>query len=291
MTNYNNHIARGIAGILLLSGLMVSVMNCSATDTSSTNGTEEGVYTMAELKTNYGTIKVELFEDAAPQTVKNFLDLAEGRKSYTSPETGKETTGNFYDGLTFHRVIDGFMIQGGCPLGTGTGGPGYQFNDEMDASSLGLDEMKAFDGNGAPHQWLMLRSQDDFNRQIISPLLQHLGISSQEELDKRMEEVQQAIDTMTLKEAYELMGYTYTEGLESQQPMTGYLAMANSGPNTNGSQFFINLADTPWLTGKHTVFGRVVEGMDIVEKIGSAETDGSNKPKEPVIIESIRSGN
>lgn len=244
---------------------------------------------MAEIKTNYGTIVVELFEDGAPETVQNFMDLAEGRKSYIDPATGKETTGNFYDGLTFHRVIEGFMIQGGCPLGTGTGGPGYTFKDEIDAAALGLDEMGAFDENGAPHQWLMLRSQDDFNRQIVSPLLQNMGITSQEELDKRMEEVQQAINSMSLKDAYEQMGYSYTQGLESKKPLKGYLAMANSGPDTNGSQFFINLADTPWLTGKHTVFGRVVEGMDVVEKIGSVDTDGSNKPIEPVRIESIRS--
>lgn len=158
---------------------------------------------MAIIETNYGSITVELFADAAPNTVENFLALAEGRKEYTDPKTGENTTGNFYDGLVFHRVIDGFMIQGGCPKGNGTGDPGYRFDDEMDADALGLDKIKAFDANGMPHQWLMLQSQDDFNRQIVAPLLREMGIDSQEELDQRMEEVQEHIASMTLKEAYE----------------------------------------------------------------------------------------
>jgi peptidyl-prolyl cis-trans isomerase A (cyclophilin A) len=248
----------------------------------------KGERKMAIIETNYGSITVELFADAAPNTVENFLALAEGRKEYTDPKTGENTTGNFYNGLVFHRVIDGFMIQGGCPKGNGTGDPGYRFDDEMDADALGLDKIKAFDANGMPHQWLMLQSQDDFNRQIVAPLLRKMGIDSQEELDQRMEEVQEHIASMTLKEAYENMGYHYTSGLDSHPPVKGSLAMANSGPDTNGSQFFINLTDTPWLTGKHTVFGQVVSGMDVVEKIGSVSTDGSNRPLEPVVIKSIR---
>lgn len=243
---------------------------------------------MAVIETNYGSIEVELFSDAAPETVKNFLDLAEGRKAYTDPASGQEKTGHFYDGLVFHRVIDGFMIQGGCPKGDGTGDPGFRFADEMDAEALGLDQIQAFDANGQPHQWLMLRSQDDFNNQIVAPLLQKMGIGSQEELQERIEEVQKTIDAMSLKEAYENMGYNYREGLESRKPEKGVLAMANSGPNTNGSQFFITLADTPWLTGKHTVFGRVVAGMELVEQIGKVETGAGNQPVEPVRIESIR---
>ncbi len=250
---------------------------------------KEGERVLATIKTNYGTIEVELFKDAAPETVENFLGLAEGRKEYTDPKTGEKKKGNFYDGLVFHRVIEGFMIQGGCPKGDGTGDPGYKFADEMDAEALGLDTMRAFGSDGAPHQWLMLRSQDDFNQRIVSPMLRSLGIDSQEELDSRMDEVRKKIDEMSIKEAYENMGYSYKEGLASVPPQKGYLAMANSGPDTNGSQFFINLADTPWLTGKHTVFGKVVSGMDVVEKIGALPVDSASRPEKPVIIESVRS--
>ena len=145
----------------------------------------------ATMVTNHGDIKLELFDDAAPKTVQNFRDLA-----------GK----GFYDGLIFHRVIKDFMIQGGCPQGTGTGGPGYTFEDE-------------------------------FNDHKI---------------------------------------------------VRGALAMANAGPNTNGSQFFIVTTDAaPWLDGKHTVFGRVVEGMDIVDKIEQTETGPGDKPREEMRIESV----
>ena len=143
------------------------------------------------LHTNHGAIRIELFPDEAPKTVQNFEDLA-----------GK----GFYDGGTFHRVIDDFMIQGGCPQGDGTGGPGYQFEDEPNEQSV----------------------------------------------------------------------------------VRGALAMANSGPNTNGSQFFIVTAEAcPWLDGKHTVFGRVVEGMDVVDEISRVPKDPRDRPDDPVVIERV----
>ncbi|MDR0823269.1 MAG: peptidylprolyl isomerase [Endomicrobium sp.] len=154
----------------------------------------------AEIKTNLGTMKFELLDKNAPITVANFVDLATGKK------TGKK----FYDGLKFHRVIPEFMIQGGCPLGTGTGGPGYKFEDEID-KNLKFDK-------------------------------------------------------------------------------GGILAMANAGPNTNGSQFFITEVATPWLNGNHTIFGFITEGLDIVKKIAHVEVDFSDSPVEPVIIESITIG-
>jgi peptidyl-prolyl cis-trans isomerase B (cyclophilin B) len=147
--------------------------------------------TNATLHTNHGEIEIELYPDAAPKTVGNFTKLAgEG----------------FYDGLTFHRVIPDFMIQGGCPAGDGTGGPGYQFEDE-------------------------------FNEHKVEK---------------------------------------------------GALAMANAGPDTNGSQFFIVTADAcPWLDGKHTVFGQVVSGQDVVDRISAVDRDGRDRPTEPVTIDRV----
>lgn len=145
----------------------------------------------ATLHTNHGEITLELFDEDAPETVSNFRKLA---------------TDGFYDGLVFHRVIKEFMIQGGCPQGTGTGGPGYTFDDEINEHKI----------------------------------------------------------------------------------VRGALAMANAGPNTNGSQFFIVTAETcPWLDGKHTVFGKVTDGLDAVDAIEQLETDGSDRPLEPVGIERI----
>ncbi len=146
----------------------------------------------AKFETNLGTFKVELLEDRAPKTTKNFIDLAEK---------------GFYNGVIFHRVIKGFMIQGGDPKGTGTGGPGYTIPDEF------------------------------------HPELKH--------------------------------------------DSAGILSMANAGPNSGGSQFFITLAPTAWLDGKHAVFGKVVEGMDVVDKIGATPTAPGDRPKTNVVMEKV----
>ena len=161
--------------------------------------------TYATFKTSEGIIVCQLFEKDAPETVKNFIELAEGSKEWKSPS---KKGSNLYDGTVFHRVIPNFMIQGGDPEGTGMGGPGYKFADET---------------KGSPHHF--------------------------------------------------------------KQP--GKLAMANSGPSTNGSQFFITTTDTSWLTGKHTIFGEVVEGYDIAEKISKVSRDGMDRPKTPIILESV----
>jgi len=163
----------------------------------------------ATLHTNHGDIVINLFPDHAPKTVSNFVGLATGAKEYADPETGAKTTGRFYDGLVFHRVIDGFMIQGGDPLGTGTGGPGYTFADEF-------------------HPELA------FNKPYL-------------------------------------------------------LAMANAGPGTNGSQFFITVGPTPHLNRKHTIFGEVADqsSRDVVDKIATVKTARGDRPLSPVVVEKV----
>ncbi len=123
---------------------------------------------------------------------------------------------------------------------------------------------------------------------VFSPLFKKLGITSQKELDERKGEVEAILKSLTFKGAYENMGYSYSDKGSPHPPARGSLAMANSGPNTNGSQFFINLVDTNWLTGKHTVFGKVLKGMDVVDKIGAVKVDKGSKPVEDVKIISIR---
>ncbi|MFA9425938.1 peptidylprolyl isomerase [Natronorubrum sp. A-ect3] len=162
----------------------------------------------ATLHTNKGDIDVELYDDRAPRTVDNFVGLATGGKTWTDPESGEDVEGEpLYDDVAFHRVIEGFMIQGGDPTETGRGGPGYQFDDEF-------------------HEELR---HDD----------------------------------------------------------AGVLSMANSGPNTNGSQFFITLAAQPHLDDRHSVFGKVTDGMDVVREIGSVDTDRNDKPRDEVVLESV----
>ena len=164
-----------------------------------------GLY--AKFETTLGNFTVELFEEKVPVTVGNFAGLAQGTKEWKHPKTGEAHTKPYYDGIIFHRVIEGFMIQGGDPLGMGHGGPGFQFKDEF------------------------------------HPDLRH--------------------------------------------DQAGILSMANAGPNTNGSQFFITLAATPHLDRRHTVFGRVVEGLDVVHAIGRTATDGQDRPKTPVVMNKV----
>ncbi len=163
----------------------------------------------ATLHTNHGDVVINLFADQAPKTVANFVGLAGGTKEYQDPQTGKATTGRFYDGLVFHRVISGFMIQGGDPLGNGRGGPGYTFADEF-------------------HPELQ------FDRPYL-------------------------------------------------------LAMANAGPGTNGSQFFITVAPTPHLNRRHTIFGEVADqsSRDVIDAIAAVPTDRNDQPDAPVVIESV----
>src|SRR5262245_65878327 len=164
--------------------------------------------TYAIFETSLGNAVIKLLEKEAPKTVENFVGQAEGTKEFTNEKTGKKEKRPFYDGLIFHRVIPDFMIQGGCPHGTGMGGPGYKFADEF------------------------------------HPSLKH------------------------------------------SKP--GKLSMANSGPNTNGSQFFITVAATPWLDNRHTIFGEVVEGQEVADKISLVPRDRSDRPNTPVTINHVK---
>ena len=163
---------------------------------------------LAHFTTSEGNFTARLFDSEVPNTVANFTGLAEGTKEWTDPRTGRKVKTPYYDGTVFHRVIDQFMIQGGDPLGQGTGGPGYTFADEF------------------------------------HPKLRH------------------------------------------DRP--GLLSMANRGPNTNGGQFFITLVPTPWLDNKHSVFGAIVEGMDVVTKIGGTQTSKpGDRPLKPITVQSL----
>jgi len=199
--------------------------------------------------------------------------------------TIKTTLGNislkYYNGIIFHRVIPNFMIQTGDPTGTGRGGnafSGGKFNDEINADALGLNKMLVGDSQGG--------------RQMASRLaVKQLKIKSRSEFMKRLEEVKSIttdIKQWSMKKMYQKSGYRYTSGLKSRKALKGVLAMANAGPDTNGSQFFITVADTPWLDGKHTVFGKVISGMDIVEKISKAKTLAANKPATEIKIIKIK---
>jgi cyclophilin family peptidyl-prolyl cis-trans isomerase len=241
-----------------------------------------------QITTSLGEIRAELFADECPQTVANFIGLADGTTPWKDP-AGKTGSGSFYAGRIFHRVIPGFMIQGGCPLGNGTGSPVPAFADEINPKNLGLDAPVV--QNGDLHPWCGANGRD-FGRLFILPALQARGINPQTTspaiVNAAVAEIIPTLPAMPIREFYEKVGYRYRDDLPaSHAPVRGSLAMANSGPNTNGSQFFINVGDTPHLRGKHTVFGRVVEGMAIVDAISQVPTGAQNRPSTPVTITAI----
>lgn len=252
---------------------------------------EETKNPIVTMETNHGNVTIELLEKSAPETVKNFIGLAQGTKEFTDT-AGNKVKKPFYDGLIFHRVIDDFMIQGGCPLGTGSGKPGYKFKDEINADSLGLQKLKAYDETTGFHEYLRVYPPQRIQQTIAQPILKKLEIDTQEKLIAKQKEVEAQLKittaTITVKELYKMMGYQYDEKLTSYPMKKGFLAMANSGPNSNGSQFYINLKDNHYLDGKHTVFGKVIAGMEVVEKIAKVEKGARDKPLEPVKIISIR---
>ena len=240
----------------------------------------------ATIKTNHGDIVVELFSEKAPVTVANFIGLAEGTKAWTDTRSGRKVNKPFYNGLTFHRVINDFMIQGGCPLGNGTGGPGFRFEDEC--YETGGEITGAID---TEQKAMAVYSQ------ILVPYMQ----ANRENPDAEIKDI--LIKTSQVQSGKFIMEKTveffkgktgFTGSVVSQGKLIstvdyGTLCMANSGPNTNGSQFFIvtKKGGCPWLNGKHTVFGKVIKGMEVAHEIEKLPQNKSNKPDEDVIIEAV----
>lgn len=274
-------IKKVLIGLLFITQIGLSQVDQSA-NLEIASLREDPDNPLVSFETTMGTMILELFPKEAPLTVANFIELAQGQKPFLDPESGTLVTRPFYDGLIFHRVIDGFMIQGGSPTGIGNGSPGYSFQDEINARSMGLDRMMAIDEEGVPHPFLRIASQTQFQSVILEPLFAELNINSQEDLENNYQAIEDSISNLTVLDVYENQGYEYTQTIDSRMPVRGVIAMANSGPNSNGSQFFINLIDTEWLAGKHTVFGRVRQGMDVLDAIGATPVDAQDRPIEEV---------
>lgn len=239
---------------------------------------------VAVIETSMGTITVELYRHAAPNTVQNFISLAKGEKEFTDAD-GKPAKRPYYDGLVFHRVIPNFMIQGGDIKGNGTGGPGYQFADEINAKALGLDKIKVSASPMAMQEVQQIARTEVFKK---------LNIQSQADLNAKMKQAEALFTSeqakwkdKTLEELYTARGVKYLPNLESESNTKGSLSMANAGPNTNGSQFFISVADNVYLDGKHTVFGRVIGGIDVAEQITKVERDQQDRPKTSVVMKKV----
>src|SRR5690606_22674243 len=166
---------------------------------------------------------------------------------------------------------------------------GYVLDDEINATSLGLDRMTVLDANGEPNPVLGIRSQEDFQEGILKPLYDSMGIRSTAQLESRVGEVDQKLRALTVQQLFELRGYRFRSDLISRAPVRGVIAMASTKPNEVGSQFFITLADADWLLGRHTVFGKIRAGNEVLDAIGRVRTDADNRPQPEITILSIRS--
>jgi cyclophilin family peptidyl-prolyl cis-trans isomerase len=239
------------------------------------------------LQTNRGDMVFELFPEEAPSTVNHFLSLADGSKPFLDPVTRQQVMRPFYDGLGFHRIVNGFIIQGGSPDGSPGGNPGIVIADEINALSLGLDRMTVLDSEGAPHPILGIRSEEDFRSRVLEPLYRSMGIADAATLRQRTGQVRERLQTLSVKDLYELEGYRYTQRVRSRPPVSGALGMANHGPGTTGSQFFITLTETDWLTGRYNFFGRIRAGDNVLQTLARSRVDDNDRPVEAITIFSV----
>ena len=228
---------------------------------------------IAIITTNFGEIGILLNEREAPKTVDNFIGLAEGSIEWTDPKTGEKTTKPFYNGLSFHRVIPNFMIQAGCPLGTGTSGPGYTFEDEIPGKEYVAEgEIDSNEEAMAIYYNVIIPAmKKDMNTEL-------LDIASECGKSKSVDPLMHLyVEDVFAKANFEGPLYYQKYILPVDY---GALCMANAGPNTNGSQFFIvtKKDGAHWLNGKHTVFGHVMYGMDVAHKIEDLPRDKKDKP-------------
>lgn len=238
-------------------------------------------------RTDLGDFVVELFPQEAPQNVANLVGWATGTKPFMDPSTGTEVQRPFYDGLKIHRVVANFMIQSGSYEESAVAPHGPLTVDEISAASLGLDKMLVLDAAGVPNPVLGIRNQQDFQQRVLKPLYLSMGITNAEQLAARITEVERSLKSLSVMKIHELSGYHYRNELQSHAPVRGAMVMASKGPDGNGSQFFINLVDTPWLTGKHTVVGKVRLGMEVVDAIGKVKVDEDNHPLQAISLLSV----
>ena len=255
----------------LLVLLMLSSSGLATADlATATAAMESATNPLMLMRTSRGDIYLELFPQAAPRNVANFIALAEARVPLFDIATTSTVTPYYYDGLTFHRILRNYLVQAGAPRAPNAPVPEYLVEDEINARQFGLHEQKVLDPFGKPHPWLNLADNADFQREILVPLYRIMGISSPEAVSARQFEIHDALQSMSLRQAYENQGYRYNDRLVSRDPLRGSVAMTGTGPNTNAAEFFITLVDAPWLAGKATIIGRVVEGMEIVDRIDQA---------------------
>ncbi|NQV69976.1 MAG: peptidylprolyl isomerase [Pseudohongiella sp.] len=275
--------------VLSLALLLMTTDNSVFADAASAQlAMEDPQNPLLLLNTSQGEIYLELFPAEAPKNTANFIALAEGEIEIVDAESGVRYTPRYFNGMRFHRVDPGFVIQAGSPAYHSQGAPAELLADEINADYLGLDRLPAINPDGSFNEMLNIGAKSDFDTEILKPLYTKMGIDNPSTLLARQEEVLVQLQQLSVKAVYENQGYRYNSKFSSRKVSRGVLAMANSGPNTNGPEFFISLEEAPWLSGKHTVIGKVVEGLNVADTIGSVAIEPSGFSRLSTLIYSIR---
>jgi peptidyl-prolyl cis-trans isomerase A (cyclophilin A) len=249
---------------------------------------EDSSNPLLQISTSRGNVFAELYPDEAPQNVRRFLSLAAGEIELVDRNTDTIFKPRYYDGMSFHRVIPGILIQAGSPAYNPLGAPGDLLEDEINANILGLDKENVLLPDSTTNPILNITSADEFSKQLLQPLYKSMNIETAEDLLGQEENIARRLRTMTIKELYQLLGYTYSEANVSRPIQSGVLALANSGPNSNGPEFFISVANLEHLSGKYTAIGSVIEGMDVVGNIGSLAINPLKATRASTIIYAIK---
>lgn len=271
---------------------LIPPLNTAIADTSSALlAMEDPQNPLVLISTSQGEIYLELFPTEAPSNVENFIELAEGEKEFTNPDTGELIQSRYYNGMRFHRVVPGFIIQAGSPAYNPLGLQVNLLNDEINADALGLDQISALNPDGSFADVLNIESKTDFHEEILTPLYSQRNITDAEAALNRQYQTLEALQGLSVKSVYENQGYRYDDTLQSRHFERGTVALANSGPDSNGPEFFISLTAAEWLSGKYTVIGKVVEGQQVMDRIGTTAIDPDQFSSLSTLIYSVRKAN
>ena len=281
-----------IPSLLLLIFSLLTSLNTALADTSTALvAMEDSQNPLIRISTSKGEMYLELYPLEAPNNVENFIALAEGEKEFTNLKTGEPIQSRYYNGMRFHRVVPGFIIQAGSPAINPLGLQVSLLNDEINANALGLDQIPALNPDGSFADVLNIESKPDFHEEILTPLYSQRNITDVEAALSRQYQALETLQELSVKSVYENQGYRYDDSLESRPIERGTVALANSGPDSNGSEFFISLTAAEWLWGKYTVIGKVVEGQEVMDSIGNTAIDPGQFSSLSTLIYSVRKAN
>ena len=281
---------QGFITLLILSSLAVALAASThvlADAQSARLAMENAQNPLLLIASSAGEIYIEMLPNEAPENVRHFIALAEGEVEIIDAATATSFKPRYFDGMRFHRVLADFIIQAGSSAYHPLGAPGVPLADEINADSLGLDQMPIMHPDGSFHRSLNIGNKADFEEQILKPLYQRMNIRTAEELFNRQGDIVRELQQMSVKRAFENQGFRYRTTNPTRSISRGIVALANQGPDSNSAEFFISLADADWLSGKYTVIGKVVEGLPVSDSIGRVAIDPLRFSRTSTVINSI----